>query len=167
MRLKILLIAALGSLSACSQASSDTRSETPVAAGETLPLEARHPISGLEVVIVKVKTGKRTYGFETEMARTRAEQAKGLMFRTQMGPYEAMLFPLNPPRQASFWMRNTVIPLDIIFIGADRTILNIEADAVPYSEDQRRSHGEAAAVLELAGGRAAELGIGPGDRVEW
>src|SRR3546814_4501542 len=53
-----------------------------------------------------------------------AEQAKGLMFRTGMGADEGMIFPADPPRQAAFWMRNTVIPLDIIFIGPDRRILN-------------------------------------------
>ena len=58
----------------------------------------------------------------------------GLMFRTAMGADEGMIFPMDPPRAAAFWMRNTVIPLDIIFIGADRRILNIAANAVPYDE---------------------------------
>jgi uncharacterized membrane protein (UPF0127 family) len=84
-----------------------------------------------------------------------------------MGPDEGMLFPMDPPRKASFWMRNTVIPLDIIFVGPDRRIINIAADAVPYSEENLHSDSPAAAVLELNGGRVAELGIEPGDKVEW
>ena len=89
------------------------------------------------------------------------------MFRTAMGADEGMIFPMNPPRQAAFWMKNTVIPLDIVFIGSDRRVLNVAANARPYTKTPLPSIGAAAAVLELNGGRAAQLGIGPGDRVEW
>ena len=89
------------------------------------------------------------------------------MFRTQMGADEGMIFPYNPPEAVSFWMKNTVIPLDIIFIGTDHRIINIAANAEPYSLDPRPSEGLAIGVLELNGGRAAELGIGPGAKVEW
>ena len=89
------------------------------------------------------------------------------MFRTRMGADEGMLFPFDPPRQASFWMKNTVIPLDIIFIGPDRLVSNIAANATPYSLDPLPSAGTAAAVLEINGGRAAELGIVPGAKVAW
>ncbi|MCB5426501.1 DUF192 domain-containing protein [Altererythrobacter sp. CC-YST694] len=102
-----------------------------------------------------------------EVARSEEEQAKGLMFRKQMGADEGMIFPRRPPDFASFWMRNTVIPLDIIFIGTDGKILNIAANTVPYSLDPQTSDGIASAVLELNGGRAAELGIEPGAKVEW
>ena len=64
-------------------------------------------------------------------------------------------------------MKNTVIPLDIIFIGTDGKVLNISANAAPYSLEPRSSEGVTKAVLELNGGRAAELGIAPGARVEW
>ena len=84
-----------------------------------------------------------------------------------MGPDEGMIFPFDPPRGASFWMRNTVIPLDLIFVAPDGRISNIAANAIPYDETPLYSGGEAKAVLELNGGRAAELGIKPGDRVEW
>jgi uncharacterized membrane protein (UPF0127 family) len=74
---------------------------------------------------------------------------------------------MDPPRDAAFWMKNTVIPLDIVFIGADRRILNIAANAVPYSETPLPSAGKVSGVLELNGGRAAALGIVAGDRVNW
>jgi len=84
-----------------------------------------------------------------------------------MGPDEGMLFPSDAPAQRTFWMKNTVIPLDIVFIGPDHLISNIAANAVPYSLDPIPSSGAAIAVLELNGGRAAQLGIMPGARVTW
>ena len=107
------------------------------------------------------------HNFRVELARTAQEQARGLMFRTAMGADEGMLFPFDPPRDASFWMKNTVIPLDIIFIGTDGRVLNINANAEPYSLEPRSSAGIAKAVLELNGGRAAALGIVPGAQVKW
>jgi uncharacterized protein len=143
-------------------------------AGEASPQQtsasaaARHPVSGLEVAPLRVITaaGAR-HDFKVEMARSGEEQQRGLMFRTAMGPDEGMLFPREPAEVRSFWMKNTVIPLDIIFIGSDRRILNIAANTVPYSLDSVPSAGPVIAVLELIGGRAAQLGIKPGDRVEW
>jgi uncharacterized membrane protein (UPF0127 family) len=84
-----------------------------------------------------------------------------------MGPDEGMLFPSERPQARSFWMKNTVIPLDLIFVGPDGLITNIAANAVPYSLAPIPSSGAAIAVLELKGGRAAELGIEPGARVAW
>ena len=103
--------------------------------------------------------------FQVEVARSFAEQEKGLMFRTYMGADEGMLFPMEPPRNAAFWMKNTVIPLDIIFIGPDNRVINVAADAVPYSEESIPSAGPTKAVLELPGGRAAQIGLMPGDRI--
>lgn len=146
---------------------------SPSGATESAPASAAapqvHPESGLAVIPLTVTSADGTrHEFRVEVAASEAEQARGLMFRTEMGPDEGMIFPREDnPRPSSFWMRNTVIPLDIIFIGPDRRILNVAADAVPYSETPIPSAGAAGAVLELNGGRAAELGIKAGDKVEW
>ena len=89
------------------------------------------------------------------------------MHRQSLAPDRGMLFPYEPPRDASFWMENTLIPLDLIFIRADGTIARIADNTVPLSREPIPSLEPVAAVLEIAGGRAAELGIAPGDRVVW
>lgn len=155
-----ILPACLGvALAACS-----TQAAPPAPPAETA---AVHPVSGLEVIPLTVTQNGATHSFRVEVARTSEEQARGLMFRTELGPDEGMLFPSNTPQFRSFWMKNTVIPLDIIFVGADGLISNIAAMTTPYSLDPIPSDGPAIAVLELKGGRAAELGIGPGARVAW
>ncbi|MBX9643509.1 MAG: DUF192 domain-containing protein [Novosphingobium sp.] len=128
---------------------------------------AVHAESGLSVVPLAVTSQGKVHRFRVELAQTAEQQAKGLMFRTKLGPDEGMIFPMNPPRPASFWMRNTVIPLDLLFVAPDGTVLNIAASAKPYDETQLTSAGPVKAVLELPGGRAAELGIAAGDRVQW
>ncbi|OGS49864.1 MAG: hypothetical protein A3J40_12660 [Erythrobacter sp. RIFCSPHIGHO2_12_FULL_63_10] len=128
---------------------------------------ARHPVSGLEVIDLSVITGETRRAFRVELAATQPDQARGLMFRTELGADEGMLFPSREPMVRSFWMKDTPLSLDIIFIGADGRIINIAANTTPYSLDSVMSDGPALAVLELRGGRAAELGIGPGDKVDW
>ncbi len=126
-----------------------------------------HPISGLPVIDLTVTHGTAVHHFQVEVARTGPEQEKGLMFRTSMGADEGMIFPREQAYQASFWMKNTVIPLDIVFIDAQNRILNIAAKAIPYDETPLYSHGFAKAVLELNGGRAEQLGLAAGDVVKW
>lgn len=147
-------------------ASCSPQAAEPAPAPET-GTPSRHPISGLEVIPLTISQNGKVHRFQVEVARTDADQAKGLMFRTEMGPDEGMIFPSPYPQARSFWMKNTVIPLDIVFIGADGMISNIAANAVPYSLAPIPSDGPAIAVLELNGGRAAELGIMPGARVSW
>ena len=94
------------------------------------------------------------------------------MFRTNLPADGGMIFipyPAEggPPREASFWMKNTPTPLDIIFIRPDGTIAAIAENTVPYSEEPSRSGEPVAAVLEILGGRSAELGISEGDKVSW
>lgn len=127
----------------------------------------RHAVSGLPVIPLTVIHGGRKHVFQVEVARSKQEQMRGLMFRTSMGPNEGMIFPQRTPNYASFWMKNTVLPLDIIYIGTDHRIMNVIANAEPYSNNSRYSEGLAIGVLELNGGRAAELGIGKGDLVKW
>ena len=89
-----------------------------------------------------------------------------MMFRRSIAPDRGMLFPYNPPQTVGFWMRNTFIPLDMIYVRADGTIARI-ATATPHSLESVSSYEPVVAVLEIAGGRAAELGIREGDRVSY
>ena len=157
-------VLALGLLAACSPSeSASVRAETPAAAAET----ARHPVSGLKVIDLVVEHGTRKLPFKVELADTPEAQARGLMFRDKLGDNEGMIFPSEVPEPRSFWMKNTPLSLDIIFIGTDGRITNIAANTVPYSLESVPSAGFAIGVLELRAGRAAALGIVPGDRVSW
>lgn len=123
--------------------------------------------AGLEQVPLTVTSGAKTHRFTVEVARTPEEQATGLMHRQSLASDRGMVFPFASPRIASFWMKDTLIPLDIIFVRADGAITNIEANTVPLSLEPVVSYEDVTAVLEIAGGRSAELGIKPGDKVEW
>ncbi|HVF94576.1 MAG TPA: DUF192 domain-containing protein [Sphingomonas sp.] len=123
-------------------------------------------------VAVTIAAAGGRHRFVVELAATPAAQEKGLMYRTDLTPTGGMLFWPYPaagggPREASFWMKNTPTPLDIIFIRADGTIARIAENTVPFSEAPVASGEPVDAVLEIVGGRAAELGIGEGDRVTW
>lgn len=156
-----LLLPALLVFPACSSQSAEN---TPAPAA-TQP--AVHPVSGLEVIPLSITTLGKTHAFRVEVARSPQEQSRGLMFRTEMGPDEGMLFPYDQPRMLSFWMRNTVLSLDLVFIDAEHRIINIAENAVPYSEQSIVSEAPGIAVLELNGGRARELGIVAGSKVDW
>ncbi|EXS71410.1 DUF192 domain-containing protein [Sphingobium sp. Ant17] len=152
--IRITTLLALGLLAACSspQAAPDNSAQVQ-AAPALLP--------------VVIRTAKGAHRFDVEVAITRDEQAKGLMFRRELGPTTGMLFPMDPPRTASFWMKDTLIPLDMLFIRTDGTIAFLQAETEPYSRVPVSAGVPVAAVLELAGGRAAALGIAEGDRVAW
>ncbi|XUU61124.1 DUF192 domain-containing protein [Erythrobacter sp. HA6-11] len=154
-------------LAACSAADTGSASAQTTAQSTTNNAAKTHPVSGLEIIEVTVQSGENTYIFDTELAATSDDQAQGLMFRTELGEFEAMLFPSNGAQMRSFWMKNTPLPLDIIFIGPDNRIINIGAMAEPYSLDSVPSAAPAIAVFEIIGGRAEELGIKPGDLVTW
>lgn len=123
--------------------------------------------AGLEQVTLTVDSRGKKHNFVVEVARTADEQTMGLMNRQSLAPDRGMIFPYDPARPASFWMKNTLIPLDLIFVRPDGTIGSIAANAVPLSLDPIPSGEPVAAVLEIAGGRSSELGIGPGDKVAW
>lgn len=114
---------------------------------------------------LELVTGSGTHVLDVEIAETPQEQALGLMFRTGLPDDQGMLFPHKTPRELTMWMRNTYIPLDMVFILADGTVHRIEARTEPFSERIIASEGEVSAVLEIAGGAAARLGLKPGDKV--
>jgi len=103
--------------------------------------------------------------FAVEMALTPEQQAKGLMYRRSLPEGQGMLFDFQREQPTSFWMKNTYIPLDMIFIRGDGRILRIAENTVPLSEALVPSGGPVRAVLEVSGGTARKLGIAPGDRV--
>ena len=113
-----------------------------------------------------IVTANREIKFDVDMATTDAERQHGLMFRKQLGAYEGMLFDFFQEMPVSFWMKNTLIPLDMVFIAGDGTIKHVHANAVPMSTDTIPSGYPVRAVLEINGGSAALLGIKPGDKVK-
>ncbi|MEX2632372.1 MAG: DUF192 domain-containing protein [Tistlia sp.] len=104
--------------------------------------------------------------FTVELALTGEQMARGLMFREELAPDSGMLFVFPAQRVASFWMRNTLIPLDMLFIARDGRIVRVAERTTPMSDQGVSSRRPVIAVLELAGGTAARLGIAAGDRVE-
>jgi len=116
---------------------------------------------------VTIASLKGRHVFKVEVARTEEEQERGLMFRPSIPANGGMLFPFPIPRVASFWMKNTQAPLDMIFIRPDGSIARVAENTIPYSLDPVTSGEPVKAVLEIAGGRAAELGITEGDKVDW
>jgi len=118
------------------------------------------PLQPLEVVTPKGRTR-----LLVEFADSDRERAYGLMCRKSVAPDRGMLFDFGTSQPLAFWMRNTLIPLDIIYIKADGRVLSIVRGARPLDERPLPSGGPARAVLELAAGRAAQLGILPGDRI--
>ena len=113
-----------------------------------------------------IRSASGLHRFTVEVAATPEQQERGLMFVKSLAANRGMVFPYDPPEDVSFWMKNTLITLDMLFIRADGTIARIvtakalDLTAIPAGEP-------VAAVLEIRGGRAAELGIKTGDRVDW
>ena len=89
--------------------------------------------AGLEQVNLTIQSGAKAHGFVVEVARTPEQQERGLMFRQSLGDNQGMIFPYDPPVPASFWMKNTLIPLDMIFIRPDHTIARVADNTVPLS----------------------------------
>jgi len=123
-------------------------------------------------IALTVASTNGTHAFQVEVAKSAAEQEKGLMFRTDIADNGGMLFWPYPagggaPKEASFWMKNTPSPLDIIFIRPNGTIARIAENAIPGDETPITSGEPVGAVLELKGGRSSALGIAEGDKVTW
>jgi uncharacterized membrane protein (UPF0127 family) len=117
----------------------------------------------LQTLEIATKTGVRV--FSVEVATTEEEKRTGLMYRKELPDGRGMLFDFSPEQEVSMWMKNTFIPLDMIFIGADGRILRIAENTVPQSTKIIPSRGLAKGVLEVIAGTARKYGIAPGDRV--
>jgi hypothetical protein len=112
-----------------------------------------------------IVTANGDQAFNIEVVDTPESRAKGLMFRTALAPDAGMLFDFHESRPVSFWMQNTLIPLDMLFIRHDGTIANIHVNAKPMDPTSIPSDGPVEFVFEIAGGRSVELGIKAGDKV--
>ncbi|MGB9044686.1 MAG: DUF192 domain-containing protein [Pseudolabrys sp.] len=112
---------------------------------------------------IATKTG--VHVFAVEIADNDADRAKGLMYRKELPEGRGMLFDFHREQEVSFWMQNTYIPLDMVFIRGDGRILRIAENTEPLSTRLIPSGGPVRAVLEVIGGTARKLGIAPGDRV--
>lgn len=121
-------------------------------------------VEKLEPLAVQTSGGRRA--FQVEVARNDADRARGLMFRRSLAPDRGMLFDFARVEPVSMWMQNTYIPLDMLFIRPDGTVARVAENAEPLSTRTIPSGEPVLAVLELAGGTAARLGIKAGDRVE-
>ena len=124
------------------------------------------PQTGLHKVELTIASANGAHRFTVDVAATPQQQQTGLMFVKRLAPDRGMIFPYDPPEDVSFWMHNTLIPLDMVFIRADGTIARI-ATAKALDDTPVPSGERIAAVLEIAAGRAAELEIRPGDKVAW
>lgn len=117
-------------------------------------------------VVVRTASG-RMVPFRVELARTEDERERGLMYREQLAPDAGMLFLFERSAPLTFWMKNTFIPLDMIFIDSDRQIIGIVENAEPRTLTARRVEGSAQYVLEIGGGVSAKLGVQAGSIVDF
>ena len=128
--------------------------------GVSLPLAA---CSDEKVLTIHSDNGD--HSFKVEIVNTPESRAKGLMYVQELAPDAGMLFDFLEEREVSFWMRNTYIPLDMLFIRADGVVANIHVNARPHDVTSIPSDGPVQFVLEIPGGRSDELGIEAGDTV--
>ena len=125
---------------------------------------ANCPNTGLAQRSVTFATAKGRFAYRLEVAATPAQQECGLMYRKTMPRSVGMDFPLDVARQAAFWMENTDLPLDLVFVGPDGRVVSI-GRGVPYSKALIDSAGVTKRVIELNAGEAKRIGLKPGDRV--
>ncbi|MSO77945.1 MAG: DUF192 domain-containing protein [Alphaproteobacteria bacterium] len=112
-----------------------------------------------------IESATGSHSFDVEVAVSEAEKSCGLMLRQRLGRDEGMLFDYGAPQAIAMWMENTVIPLDMLFLGTDGRIVHIAERTVPFSRATVGPPGPARAVLEVLAGTARRLGLRPGDRV--
>jgi Uncharacterized conserved protein len=126
----------------------------------------RSDASSAPTTSISIETARgESHAFTVELAVTPSERAQGLMHRTELAPDAGMLFDFGEARPVTMWMRNTPLPLDMLFVGEDGKILKIAERTKPESDDLIYSGDAVRFVLEINGGRSAELGIADGDRL--
>lgn len=137
-----------------------------LAAAAGLLLLRVHPAAAFEASPLTLRTADgRRFRFTVELALTPEQRAQGLMFRESLAEDSGMLFIYESERLITMWMKNTLIPLDMLFLGRDGTVLSLAERATPLSEAVIASGVPAKATLELAAGTVARLGLSPGDQV--
>ena len=115
---------------------------------------------------LKIQSGETVHEFAVEEAKTLDQQARGMMFRESMTADTGMIFEFEEPKIATIWMKNTSIPLDILFVRSNGKILKIEHSHKPYTLRSASSEAVIASVVELKGGEAKARGIRPGDTIK-
>ena len=137
------------------------------ACGSVTPGGAEQAQHGLPVEALQIVTHDgHVHRFRVEIADNAATRERGLMFRRSLGPDAGMLFDFKTAQNVAFWMKNTLIPLDMVFIDQHGVVVNVAAKATPMSETNIPSDGPVVGVLEIRGGRAAEIGVQAGDKVQ-
>jgi uncharacterized membrane protein (UPF0127 family) len=133
----------------------------------TGPADAQQGLAsfGRDSLVLHMADGTER-AFDVELAVSPQQQAQGLMYRHSLAADAGMLFVYRPAREVSMWMKNTVIPLDMLFIAEDGVIVKVVERAVPFSLTTIDSGARVRAVLEINGGTANRLGIRPGDQVK-
>ena len=116
---------------------------------------------------LEIRSGTQTHTFDIWLAETPEQQEQGLMFVRDLPESRGMLFISDTPRVFHMWMKNTYIPLDMVFIAKDGRIAKIAQNTTPHSLDIISSDVPVAAILELKGGEGARRALHPGDRVSW
>ena len=114
---------------------------------------------------LSIETSSGSHHFVVDVMRTREQLERGLMFRRQLDADHGMLFDFGAPQPVSMWMKNTYLPLDMVFIAADGRVVSVKQNAEPLSETVIPSGGEVTGVLEVNAGTAARIGVRRGDRV--
>lgn len=129
------------------------------------PILAQEPMTFDTTELVIETQAGGSHRFTVELALSMRQRSRGLMFREELAPDAGMLFVYPQEQEIRMWMRNTLIPLDMIFVASDGRIVHIAEETVPLSEKVISSGGPARAVIEVGGGTARRLAIRPGDRV--
>ena len=128
-------------------------------------IAALPPVQAAGRATIEIVSGSGVHAFNVELASNDAERSRGLMFVKSLPEGQGMLFDFKRDQPVSFWMHNTYIPLDMIFIAANGRIMHIAENAKPLSDDLIPSQYPVRAVLEVIGGTAEKLGLKPGDKV--